>query len=245
MRKRATLFCGALFLVAATSLVALSDPAKPPAPPAGGKGKAADDLELVHKLNMARVQYREALEDLRAFYIKNGDTERTGWVEDELKQHHRTMKYSYRQDVDDVPPEILQPKENSKDANTLIIEALKYKDKGFGTEYTDNQRRAELLLQRLLTKYPECDKIGEAAYLLGEIYEKYKPTPQYRRAAVYFERAVIWSKSYPDSRMRAAHLYDKNLNERDKAKTLYKEVLTHDTDQKRVDEAKKRLDELK
>src|SRR5262249_8297059 len=122
--------------------------------------------------------------------------------------------------------------------------AMTYKDKGWGTDYTDNQRRAELLLQQLLTSYPQSDKIGDTAYQLGDLYEG-KAYRQYRRAAVYFERAFQWNpNTSSDARIRAARLYDKQLNERGKAIELYKEVKTHDLDAKRLQEADKRLAEL-
>jgi len=37
---------------------------------------------------------------------------------------------------------------------------MTYKDKGWGNDYLDNQRRAELLFQQLLSTYPQSDKIG-------------------------------------------------------------------------------------
>ena len=72
-----------------------------------------------------------------------------------------------------------------------------------GTEYIDNQRRAELLFQQLLTNYPQSDKIDDAAYQLGDIYES-KAYKQYRRAAWYFERCVQWNTNTQfDARLRA------------------------------------------
>ena len=59
---------------------------------------------------------------------------------------------------------------------------MTYKDKGWGTDYIDNQRRAELLFQKLLTDHPQSDKISDAAYQLGDLYES-KAYRQYDRAA--------------------------------------------------------------
>ena len=100
---------------------------------------------------------------------------------------------------------------------------------------------AELLLQQLLTKYPTSDKIGEAAYWLGDIYES-NAFKQYRRAAVYFECSFQRNPTTQfDSRLRAARIYDKRIPERGRAMELYKEVTTHETDQKGIEEANKRL----
>ena len=107
-----------------------------------------------------------------------------------------------------------------------------------------HQHRAEILFQQLLTSYPQSDKIDDAAYQLGDIYES-KTYKQYHRAAVYYERCFQWNTNTQfDARLRAARLYDKNLNERGHAMELYREVVTHETDPKRIQEAQKRLVEL-
>ena len=213
-----------------------------------GKGAAkgpTSDIEIVEKLNASRKQYHTALEQLRKHYLEAGDIERAKWAEDEIKQYHRMVKYAYRLDID-VPIPTLQAKQNIPDANALFREAMKYKDRGFGSEYVDNQRRAEILFQMLLDKYPECDKIGDTAYQLGDIYEKYRPTPQYRRGAVYFERSYQWNRiGNSDARMRAAKIYDRHLADREKARAIYQDIINHDTDNNRLAEARRRLEELK
>jgi len=230
--------------VAATGVWALLSAAEPP--PKGPPAKnPTSDIELVEKLNGTRKQYQITLEQLRQHYLRVGDIEKSKWAEDELKQYHRVLKYAYRLDID-VPVPTLQAKQNIPEANDLFREAMMYKDKGFGTDAMDNQRRAEILFQRLLDKYPESDKIGETAYQLGDIYEKYRPSPQFPRAAVYFERSFQWNRvGNSDARLRAAKLYDKQISDREKAKALYKEILTHDTDNARIAEARKRLEELR
>ncbi len=44
--------------------------------------------------------------------------------------------------------------------------------------------------------------------------------------------------------MRAAKIYDKHLNDRNKAIEMYREVEAHDTDSDRLKEAEKRLADL-
>ena len=111
--------------------------------------------------------------------------------------------------------------------------------------FIDNQRRAEILLQAILERHPDSDKIAEAAYHLGDIYEHYRPRPQFERAAAYYERSFQWNKaSATDARLRAAHIYDYNLRMLDRAKELYRGVMNHDTNPERVAEAEKRLTEL-
>jgi TolA-binding protein len=214
---------------------------RPAAP--GGSPKPPSELEVVEKLLAVRRDYQQTLEQLRLYYIGAGDVEKARWAEEELRQYHRINKPAYALELD-VPPPTLQAAQNVPEANELYRRAMTYKDKGWGNDYVDNQKRAEILFQQLLTNYPQSDKISDTAYQLGDIYEG-KPYHQYRRAAVYFERSFQWNPSTQfDARLRAARLYDRQLMERAKAMELYREVVARETDAKRTQEAQKRLGEL-
>jgi tetratricopeptide (TPR) repeat protein len=213
-------------------------------PPAGTAAKGNNgDLDLVKHILDIRKDYQKSLENLRLHYLKVGDLERAKWAEEELRQYHRIPKQAFILDLD-VPPPNLQGHTNVPEANKLLTWALKFKDKGWGVDYQDNQRRAEILLQDLLTKYPHSDKISDAAYYLGDIYES-KAYKQFRRAAAYYERCFQWDpKTHLDARLRAARLYDFEVKDRARAIELYREITTHETDAKRIEEATKRLSEL-
>ena len=232
--------CGPLLtlLLLAPPAPAQTPPAAAPRPPA-----ATNDIELVEHLLAARREYQATLEKLRQHYIAAGDPEKARWAEEELRQFHRIAKQAYRLELD-VPPPTLHAAQNIPDANELYKRAMTFKDHGWGTDYVDNQRRAEILLQQLLTQYPQSDKIGDAAYQLGDLYEG-KAYRQYRRAAQYFERSVQWNPNTQlDARLRAARLYDRQNLDRTRAIELYREILTHETDAKRLQEAQKRLNDL-
>lgn len=229
-----------LAAVAVGGFAFAADPPKP-APPTS---TTPNDADLVQRVIGARKEYQSTLANLYQHYEKTGDRERAKWVEEELKTFHLMTKPSYRLDIADVPPSHLEAKANIKEANDLYIEAMKYKDKGTGTEYQLNQKRAELLLREILDKHPTSDKIADVAYQLGELYEG-KAFKQYDRAAAYFERAYQWRKgSRTDARLRAAIIYDRNLNERTKATDLYREQIAHDTDVERIKFAERRLAEI-
>ena len=204
----------------------------------------ASDVELVERLHAARKEYENSLKALYEHYARVGDRQRWKWVEEELLGYHLLFKPSYNLDVKDVPPATLKAEVNIPAANELYRAAMEYKGKGFGTEYILNQRRAEILLREILEKYPNSDKIADVAYQLGDIYES-RVFRQYRRAAEYFERSYQWNPSTQlDARLRAARIYDRQLKERDQAMKLYREVLSHETDAKRIQEAQRRLSEL-
>jgi tetratricopeptide (TPR) repeat protein len=207
------------------------------------KAESVTDVEKVERLLAARKEYQTSLEQLRLHYIAVGDIERTKWAEEELVQFHRINKQAFRLELD-VPPPTLQAGYNIKEANELYRQAMTYKDKGWNTDYIDNQRRAELLLQQILTQYPQSSRISDTAYMLGDIYES-KACKQYRRSGAYFERCFQWNKhTHLDARLRAARVYDRQLLDRSHAIDLYKEVDTHETDPKQRAEAEKRLAEL-
>jgi tetratricopeptide (TPR) repeat protein len=232
-------------LLGATLLVlALWAAAAAQAPPAKGKKLGAKgDVEIVERLLAARKEYQITLEALRLHYIGTGDIERARWAEEELVQYHRIPKHAFRLELD-VPPPTLDANKNIPEANELYRQAMKFKDKGWGQDYIDNQHRAELRLQELLTNYPQSDKLSDAAYQLGDVYES-KAFRQYERAAAYFERCFQWNpKTHFDARMRAARLYERYQSERSHAIEIYKEITTHETDPRRVEEAQKKLTEL-
>jgi TolA-binding protein len=236
----------ALLVAAGLGVAVLADTAPTSNPsPKGATSEPAGEVELVESVLKARKDYWVALDKLRQHYVATNDIEKAKWAEEELKSYHRMMKYSYRLDVKDVPPPTLQPKQNVAEANNLFRRAIEYKGRGAGDELVDNQRRAEILLQAILEKHPESDKIAEAAYHLGDIYEHYRPHPQFERAAAYYERSFQWNKaSATDARLRAARIYDYNLHMMDRAKELYRGVMNHDSNPERVAEAERRLTEL-
>ena len=226
--------------VAVFGLVCLPAAAADPS----AKSSKGGDAELVERVIAARKEYQQTLVSMYDLYARSGDRERAKWVEEELKAFHLIAKPSYRLDIQDVPPPSLEAKVNVKEANDLYKEAMEYKDRGFGTDYLLNQRRAEIRLQEILSKYPNSDKIAEVAYQLGELYES-RAFRQYSRAAAYFERANQWAKgTQNDALMRAARLYDRQLNDKGKALELYREDIAHDTDAARIKEAERRLADL-
>ena len=208
--------------------------------PIGGKNA---DVPLVERLMAGRKEYQFTLEALRAHYIKAGNIEKARMAEEELVQYHRITKQVFNLGMD-VPPPTLKGQYNIPEANKLLITAMRYKDKGWGNDYIDNQRRAELLLQKLLTEHPQSNKISESAYQLGDLYES-KAFKQFARAAAYYERCFQWNKTTQhDARIRAARLYELQLNNRTRAGEIYQEIITHEHNEKHIEEARRRLQEL-
>ncbi|QEG28642.1 hypothetical protein GobsT_34250 [Gemmata obscuriglobus] len=251
---RATLLALVGAGVAAVGWAAADQPSKPltepgkasaPLPPGDGPSAAAgSDAQLVERHISARKEYENSLKALHEHYTKVGDKQRLMWAERELMSYHLMWKPSYNLEVKDVPPATLEARVNVREANELYKTAMEYKGRGIGDEYVLNMRRAELLLREVLDKYPNSDKIGDVAYQLGDIYES-RAYKQYDRSAKYFERSFQWVRgSRTDARLRAALLYDRQLNERTKAVDLYRAVVEHDTNPDHIKQAEKRIGEL-
>jgi hypothetical protein len=246
---RLSLLAASLLCMGAMGWAFAQGPGKPLSDKADKKSgnlppEPASDVELVERAITARKDYESSLRALYEHYHRAGDKQRMQWAEQELMGYHLLFKPSYNLDVRDVPPPSLEAKVNVREANELYRAAMEYKNKGYGSDYILNQRRAELLLREILEKYPNSDKIGDVAYQLGEVYES-KAFKQYDRSAKYFERSFQWTKgSRTDARMRAAVLYDRQLNERGKAIELYRDEIAHDTDAERIKQAERRLAEL-
>lgn len=234
------------WLLLAVFLSPCAGQAQPPKNKTTAPPSAQDDpsdLDLVEGLLNARRDYQLALEKLRAHYVQVNEAEKSRWAEEELLHFHRHSKPAYNLKKD-VPPATLQATTNRPEANELYRRAIGYKDKGYGIEYTDNQHRAEILFQQILSSYPDSDKIGDVGYQLGDLYES-KAYKHYRRAAVYFERSLQWSpNTRSDARMRAARLYDRNLADRARALELYREIISSEVNEQRRAEAERRITEL-
>jgi hypothetical protein len=224
-----------LGLVAGAAVAA--DP-KPAPKPAG------EEEQVLKALVEARKNYHKALAASYEHYRNLGDAEHTKWAEEELRAFHLIPKPCYRLDIMDNPQVDPANQKNLKEANELFKLATEYKGKGYGNDYLLNQKRAEIVLQEILIRHPNSDKIADVAYELGDLYEG-RAFKQYERAAAYYERSTLWKKgTVSDAHLRAARLYDKVLNERTKAIETYREVIAQDTDPTRVKEAQKRLADL-
>src|SRR5262249_37250822 len=191
----------------------------------------------------ARRAYANSLKALIDHYRSTGDTRRAQMAEEELRTFHRSPHPVYRLELD-VPSARLQPLYNQKEANDLYRWAMSYKDKGVGTEYTDNQHRAEILLQELLSKYPQSNKISDAAYMLGELYEG-RTSRRREGAGASFGPCSEWNPNTKyAARVRAPRLYDRDLKDRNRAIELYRAALDNETIPARRQEAQRRLTDL-
>jgi tetratricopeptide (TPR) repeat protein len=87
-----------------------------------------------------------------------------------------------------------------------------------------NQLRIALAkYDEVIRKYPASDKIDDAAYNAGVIYEYFK---DYSIALLYYKRTFQWDPETPHpARFRAARILDQRLHRKDEALQLYQQAV--------------------
>jgi len=222
----------------------------PKPPPAKDVSSTLGEVELAEKVAVSRESYRLALETLKRYYVEARNATKLEWVDKELGEFNGITKYHYLSELELASAD-LRPVSSIAAADQLFKEGLDFKNyPAFPPEKKDKLRVALDKFRTIITSYPNSDKIDDAAFRMGEIYEGWY-FQDYTRAVQCYERCFQWNErsEYP-AVFNAARLYDQKLMQRDKAVELYNMVVRLQQkyqNQKResVDEAVKRLNELK
>jgi tetratricopeptide (TPR) repeat protein len=183
------------------------------------------EADLVEQMSVNRQAYRQGLELLVGYYKRTGNNMKLEWAQKELDALNTMPKYNYIIEAN-VAPQNLKPTASIPEADDLFFEAQEI-DKSAGTlPLFKNENQLRLALQKyneLIKKYPSSDKIDDAAYNAGVIYEYLK---DYSIALLYFKRAYQWDPEtiYP-ARFRAAQILDKDLHRNAEALELYQQAV--------------------
>jgi tetratricopeptide (TPR) repeat protein len=169
------------------------------------------------------------------------------WAENELKRLNKMPQYNYIIEASVAGPN-LKAKDSDNAANYLYDEAYRIEKAARGLEFVlivdENLLRVALdKYNQVIKRYPTCDKIDDAAYRAGGIYEHFK---DYTIALLYYQRTYQWDPAtiHP-ARFKAAYILDQYLHRRAEALPLYQYALGNEKLSK--DEQKfvqKRIDEL-
>ena len=107
-----------------------------------------------------------------------------------------------------------------------------------------NLKEALERYQRLLLLHPESDKVDDAAYWIGHIYESRYLT-HHQKAIDHYRRCVTWNPdTTTDARYRIAYILDYSLHDPAAAMEAYREVLEHAPAGELRDTAERRLQAL-
>jgi len=185
----------------------------------------AGETDIVEQIAINRRAYEQGLELLIRYYTKTGNNMKLNWAEKELMALDSIPQYKYI-----IEAEIL---ESNLRASNSIIEADELYNSAEQSEKEarvlfigkDNEKLREALdkYDRLIRNYPTSDKIDDAAFNAGVIYEDFK---DYSIALLYFRRAYQWDPDTPHpARFRSARILDKRLHRYAEALENYREAL--------------------
>jgi tetratricopeptide (TPR) repeat protein len=192
----------------------------------------SSEADLVEAVLTYRAQYARNLEALGEYYRSHGYYRKLKWAETEMADVRRIKPFKYILEAE-VPSASLQPSTKIADADALYDKGLaKMKEGGHGTPvfYREKtMREAVTLFTDLINRYPNSDKIDDAAFQLGEIYKEYFQD-QEEIALKWYQRALDWDPKTPyPVRFQSAVVTDYRLHDRARALELYHDVLKHET----------------
>ncbi len=199
------------------------------------------EVGLVEAVAAARKQYKRTLETLKKYYVDRGHNAKIEWVESELRGLAATPKPRYLLAAEVAGPE-LRPSRSIEAADQLYQEGVDFKDyPAFPPGKKDYLKVALEKFRTIIEKYPQSDKIDDAAFRMGEIYGGWY-FQDYARAVMSYERCWQWN---PDTqhpaRFKAAKIFEEKLKNRAKAVELYNEVITHTQDEELAKQAQQRI----
>jgi tetratricopeptide (TPR) repeat protein len=205
----------------------------------------AGEADIIEHMATNRLAYRQYLESLVAHYKKTGNNMKLGWAEDELKRLNRMPQYNYIIEASITGPD-LKAKDSIAAANYLYDEAYRLEKaaKRLVVIIDENLLRVALdKYNQVIKQYPTSDKIDEAAYRAGRIYEHFK---DYTIALLYYQRAYQWDNATANPvRFKAAYILDQYLHRRAEALPLYQQALGNEKLSKEDKEfVEKRIDKL-
>lgn len=190
------------------------------------------EVDLVENVLTHRAQYHQGLEELRDYYREHGYAAKQSWADFELGGLRKVKTFRYLIDAE-VPSDELRPTDRVPEADALYQRGLKLMRKGGGKLPIFYREKTMIeaadAFQQLVQRYPNSDKIDDAAFFLGEIHKEYLPD-QEPIAVKWYERAWTWDPQTPHAaRFQAAMVYDYRLHDRDRALELYQSVLKNET----------------
>jgi len=193
--------------------------------PAAAINIDSSEVDLVEKMEVNRQAYRQGLELLAGYYMRTGNNMKYEWAQKELAALDTMPKYNYIIEAN-VAPQNLKVSASIPEADDLYYEAEELNKEAGRLPVLKNENQLRLALAKyneVIRKYPASDKIDDAAYHAGEIYEYLK---DYTIALLYFKRTYQWDPETPyPARFRAARILDQRLHNKAEALQLYQQAV--------------------
>lgn len=193
-----------------------------------GSGPAlsqAGETDIVEQIAINRRAYQQGLELLIRYYRKTGNDMKLNWAQEELRSLDAIPQYKYIVEAE-ILESNLRASASIPEADELFRAALRLEDEArvlLVGKNEDKLREALDIYDRLIRNYPSSDKIDDAAFNAGVIYEGFK---DYSIALLYFQRAYQWDPETPHpARFRSARILDKRLHRNAEALELYRQAV--------------------
>jgi len=202
------------------------------------------EVALVEEVARARNAYGRALQALTDYYMERGTAFKLDWLHSEINAFNKIPKVQYLGVAELAGPE-LRPMRRIPAADQLFREGINYKDyPAFPPQKKDYLKLALEKFQTIIEKYPDSDKIDDAAFRMGEIYGGWY-FEDWTRAVQCYERCWQWNPKtdYP-AYFNAAKIYDEKLRNRVKAVELYNRVVAESNNPDLVKQASERIKTL-
>ncbi len=188
------------------------------------KVAGAGEVDIVEQVAINRQTYRQALELLVEHYSKTGDNMKQTWAKKELAALNTMPQYKYIIEAERLPN--LKATNSIPEADEIYMDGRELHRQAEKLMFVKDNDLLRIALDRynqLIKKYPSSDKIDDAAFEAGRIYEHFK---DYNIALLYYQRAYQWDPAtiHP-ARFKAAYILDKFMHSRQEALELYQEAL--------------------
>jgi len=208
------------------------------------KAVDASEVDIIEQMAIDRQAYRNGLESLIAYYNRTGNNMKLGWAKGEMKKLNKVPQYNYIIEGIVAGPN-LKAGSSIAEAELMYIKALRLekKKKFIIFPHEDNLRLALNKYNQLIRRHPSSDRIDDAAYKAGRIYEYFK---DYTIALLYYQRTYQWDARtvYP-ARFKAAYILDRHLRRRAEALKLYQDALEKENlSEERREFVERRIGEL-
>jgi len=185
----------------------------------------ATEADLVEQMATHRQAYRQSLGLLIKYYNRTGSYEKLNWAKKELAALNSMPQYKYIIEAEVLPAD-LKATTLIPEADTLYQEGVQLEKEAGPLPIGKNEQKLRLALDKynqVISTYPTSDKIDDAAFKAGGIYEYFK---DYTIALLYYQRAYQWDPqtTYP-AKFKAAFILDKYLYRRAEALDLYQQAV--------------------
>ncbi len=186
------------------------------------------EVQLVEQMGRHRANYKETLELMLDFYNRQGNQLKARWVKEELKNLNLGPRYAYLVVAEVAGPDLR--------ASTMVMEADVLYDEGMATMKSGRGSLGKIGVDKkamyaavekfnqLITLYPDSDKIDDAAFQIGEIYNHY--LGEKTTAMLYYQRVWQWEpQTLLPARFAVARIYDDYFHNRTKAIEYYEKAI--------------------